>query len=559
MQEAYKLAAKNNTPQHPRVMMIAAECRDLIKVGGLADVTRDLSRALRRLGTPVELVVPHYAATETSATLEADHSYTVSFGGRSFNVEVSRCVLDGVTVYLLHNPEFFGGEYGEAYIDSEELGHGPFEEDAKRFAFFSAAAVEFVSRHQATQPVDVIHGHDWHTGVLFFLLKNDPRYSQLDRRVGTLFTIHNLDYQGTRPFELKGGRSLLAFADWFPDLYARLKGTTALDLVRDPGAARPCFNAMRAGINLADLANTVSPTYAEEITRSDDAKRNFIGGRGLEADLRRLRDADRLHGILNGLEYRDYDPKQLDPPFDVDLEGWPQARRQHKVRFLRALPELVAELEQKLGPKRFKNSAQVRLKLKKYKPEAWLEKPLVVAVTRAARQKIKILFERLDSDKTVVERLLKRDLRLVVLGTGELHDELETINRSPRGLYIRAFDTPFARQLYLAGDLFLMPSDFEPCGISQMIAMRYGCLPLVHDIGGLHDTVRHQQTGFLYKGADRQATKEALLRTLDEALARYRRDPKRWAELQARAMQQRFDWQRSAERYLGLYGQVIRR
>ena len=534
----------------PHVLMVAAECRDLAKVGGLADVVRDLSQALRTLDVPVRIVMPYYDVVRRSA--QSTGELRVDFGGKSWPLETFECELESVPLHLLRSTNFFGGAYGNVYIDSDRLGRGPFEDDAKRFAFFSAAVLAFVESQSRHHPIEALHCHDWHTGVLLVLLKHDPRYRQLASTLRTLFTIHNLDYQGTRPFEMAGDRELLSFADWFPALYQGLAAEGNLEALRDPRAADLCFNPMRAGIVLADNVNTVSPTYAQEITQPDDPARNFVGGRGLEHDLARLSTRGGLHGILNGLDYRLNDPTSLTPPFNTHVEGWQAARRQHKVELLADLPGHMRRLDLKLGG-RFWNRERVLANLSTYRPDEWIARPLIVAVTRAVSQKVSILLEALEGGASLLQEMLKRSISLLLLGTGDLQDQLEEINHCPNGLFVCAFDPEFAGQLYAGGDLFLMPSDFEPCGISQMIAMRYGCLPLVHDIGGLHDTVQDMQTGFVYAGTDRNAAKLALLETLDRALDHYANHRTQWTAMQKAAMQARFEWTTSARKYVELY------
>ena len=533
----------------PHVLMVAAECRDLAKVGGLGDVVRDLAKALKILETPVSIVMPCYDKVQHPA--EPIDSFPVLFGTRdNWPVKIFMRELDGVPVYLLRSEEFFGGEYGEVYIDSDRLGRGPFEDDAQRFAFFSAATLEFMQKYSELHKISALHCHDWHTGVLLVLLKHDSRYRRLASTLQTLFTIHNLDYQGVRPFESSGGRDLLSFAEWFPALYHDLKVTGDLEPLSDPHTPIPCFNPMRAGIILADKVNTVSPKYAMEITQPDDPARNFVGGRGLEGDLDCC--SGQLYGILNGLDYELYDPSRLAPPFDTNIKGWQSARRQHKMSLLEGLPQYLQEMASRLGNS-FKNRDSVLRKMSTYQPDDWKEKLLVVAVTRAVRQKVSILLEALDGAGSVLQETLKRDIRLIVLGTGELEKQLEEINRWPNGLFVCAFDAKFADQLYAGGDIFLMPSDFEPCGISQMIAMRYGCLPLVPDIGGLSNTVQDMQTGFVYRGADRPAACRALLDTLDKAVGYYANHRAKWADMQAQAMNARFEWTSSAKEYIELY------
>jgi starch synthase len=533
----------------PRVLLVAAECRDLVKVGGLGDVVRELAQALQALDVPVSILMPCYDKLQRLG--EPIASFPVQFGTKSdWLVKIFKYELDGIPVYLLRNETFFGGAYGEVYVDSDRLGHGPFEDDAQRFAFFSAAGLEFIHRHAELRGLTALHCHDWHTGVMLTLLKHDARYQHLAGALRTLFTIHNLDYQGTRPFETAGDRELFSFAEWFPALYQDLKGRDALEPLSDPHADLPCFNPMRAGINLADAVNTVSPNYAAEITRPDDPARNFVGGRGLEGDLKRR--GSRLVGILNGLDYTLYNPASLTPPFDAGLADWPNARRRHKLALLRRLPNTLQGLANRLG-NGFKNRESVLKKMAAFHPRGWQDKPLVVAVTRAARQKASILLETLDGDGLVFQEILRRDIYLIILGTGELEDQLEEINQRANGLFVCAFNPSLAGMLYAGGDIFLMPSDFEPCGISQMIAMRYGCLPLVPDIGGLSNTVHDMQTGFVYRGESRQAACRALLDTLDSALACYAGDREKWVAMQEQAMSARFEWAESAEKYIELY------
>ena len=262
----------------PHVIMVAAECRGLVKVGGLGDVVRDLSKALHDLGVPVVVVLPCYDVIDHPATYV--EQYNVSFGGRYCIVDVFVCELDGVPVYLLRNDDFFENNYGEVYIPSDWRAGGPFADDAKRFAFFSAAALKWIDRRRAGgQRVDALHCHDWHTASLLVLLRNDASYRSLACQVRTLFTIHNLDYQGLRPFNGGGEPDwLLSFADWFPKLYRDMRMADVL-YPAEAGYAPGNYNPMRAGIVLADNVNTVSPTYAREITRPDDSAQNFAGGR----------------------------------------------------------------------------------------------------------------------------------------------------------------------------------------------------------------------------------------------------------------------------------------
>lgn len=535
--------------------MVATECRDLAKVGGLGDVIRDLSAAIHALGIPTKIIMPYYESIQ--CTPKYMRELSVIFNQAENAVKVFVYDLDNVEVFLLQNMDFFGGDYGEVYVDSNEYDHGPFEDDAKRFAFFSAATAELLKYLFSENRTGVLHCHDWHTGSLLVLLSYDKRYQTLKNKLHSIFTIHNLDYQGSRPFELEGQRPLLSFSSWFPKLYRELKKSNQLTRLRDPRTPELCFNPMRAGINLSRIVTTVSPTYAKEITRPDDPTTKFFGGRGLEHDLRRLMQGKRLYGILNGLDYSRHNPMDLKPPYDVQVKNWQNNRLSHKLQLLKKLPEHLFGLKAKIGH-RFKNSQRVLEKLHNYHSETWLKRPLVVSVTRAVQQKISILFELTAEQQPVFQEILKRDLNLIIFGTGEMQKKLEQLNQYDNALFVCGFDPDFATQLYAGGDIFLMPSDFEPCGISQMIAMRYGCLPLVHDIGGLHDTVQDSITGFVYSGRDRKQTIQNFLHTLDRALSCFRHQPEVWQTMQVQAMRKRFDWHNSAQKYLKLYEMICK-
>ena len=204
----------------------------------------------------------------------------------------------------------------------------------------------------------------------------------------------------------------------------------------------------------------------------------------------------------------------------------------------------------------FHNAARVQTRMMEFDADGWHRRPLLVAVTRAVSQKMSLLLEPSDDAPSVMHALLRREVSVLVIGTGRLGGGLDEVLNDPahpNGLFIEAFDPAIARSLYAAGDIFVMPSDFEPCGISQMVAMRYGCLPLVHDVGGLHDTVQHGHNGFRFFGRDRQRTRRAFLQAVDAAVDQLNGDIAGWREMQIRAMRARFEWGRSAERYLEIF------
>lgn len=543
--------AKNKT--QIKTVMAAAECRGLAKVGGLGDVVRDLAPALLKLGVDVAVCLPLYDTLHCEA--EPVAQFDVEFGSIPRKVELLLCEEHGFPVYLVKNGDFFSGtHYGQIYVDSSRLGHGPFEDDAKRFAFFSAAVAEALLNLPAFKGTTTLHCHDWHTGPLLTLLRYDPHYQQLRRRLRTLFTIHNLEYQGARPLHLPDDRAMVSFAGWFPALYRTMKREKTLGEIASE--TENSYNPMLAAIRLADTVNTVSPTYAGEITRPDNPAANFKGGRGLETELRALAAQQRLPGILNGIDYGKHDPAALQPPFSLqeggDVSQTAADKERFKRTFLEHLPERLSGLASRPAAN-FKNYNLMRTKLAQYDADKWINRPLVTAVTRAVPQKMGLLLSRLEDGRTVLEKIAAKEIGLIVLGSGMLENQLSEYMTKPNMLFVNAFDAGLAAELYGAGDLFLMPSDFEPCGISQMISMRYGCLPLVHDIGGLHDTVKHGQTGFAYRGGSVAAQQQALLNVLDGALDMKEKEPLRWQRMIGQAMLSRFVWEQQAREYLRWY------
>jgi starch synthase len=539
-------------PEKLPILMAAAECRGVAKVGGLADVVFDLSARLQAEGHQVTVLLPLYSETSLAKTgSEVLTEFTVMFGGTMVTARLHRATINGLEVHLIDAPAF-RGEDGSVYIDSGTRGHGPFEDDARRFAFFSAAVWELVKTYAPFQGIRILHCHDWHTALIPLFVRLDG----LEDRYSTVFTIHNLDYQGTRPWD-DDYAPLASWRQWFPERWKMLKKAKKLyETATDP-AAKNCFNPMRCGIRASDAVNTVSPTYAAEITRPDNAAANFLGGRGLENDLALRQKEGRLWGIINGLDYEAFDPEKLTPPFSSATSQLLEVRRRHRDALWSDLPRAIAELEAKHG-KKFGNVTRVREHLPEFLETA-RALPLTVCVTRAVRQKLGLFVEDLEPGVPLPRAFLHRGSALLVIGTGELEAQLEPLNDEPAALFIQCFDADFATRLYAAGELFLMPSDFEPCGISQLMAMRYGCLPLVHDRGGLHDTVRHGKTGFVFQGATRQAAKKAFLETVSRAVAAM--NGIGYQDLVRHAMEQRFEWTGSVRKYEEIYvavGKTVR-
>lgn len=527
-----------------RIVMVAAECKGLAKVGGLADVVHDLGQALRHANVQVSVVLPGYSCIRTDARLES--TMEVPFGPSTWKTQVKRTDVGSLAVYLIDQPDFFGGEFGSVYVDSSLAGRGPFEDDARRFAFFCRAAAQLLSTHPLLAFPDVVHCHDWHSGFLPLLAKLSHEFRLLGQRSALLFTIHNLDYQGIRPLESGTHKEMQSLEAYYPDLYSDMTQHSLFGMALDP-RYRDCLNPMRAGITLSDMVNTVSPSYALEITLPDDPSRNFVGGRGLESTLQAVDVAGRLTGFLNGISYEEHNPSLLDPPLH-EHGRLIEAKAEHK-------RQLLAMLKARFPHPPVHNGLP-------FTQDGWpdeatlLSRPLVVAVSRLAAQKISIFFERSESGESVLEALSHLPATVMLLGTGPVEAQLAAETKAVSGpfLYLLPlFDAELANKLYVAGDFFLMPSDFEPCGISQMIAMRHATLPIANRVGGLQDTIQHGTTGFLYTGRNRSESAERFIETTRLACLKWLEDRTTLRAMQSHAMSVRFTWEQSASRYLELY------
>ncbi len=468
-----------------KILFLAAEAVPFAKVGGLADVAGALPKALRALGHDVRLMIPRYGSIRSDQFHfeRVGKPFPVPVGPREEMVHMVTATVDGLPVYLLWDEKFFSPRdriYG-------------FDDDPQRFTFFSRAVV-------ASLPVmgwipDIIHANDWHTAPVPTWLAYEGRYLREYRHIASVFTIHNIAYQGAC------GRLILTFA--------RMEYVKHLDV--EPAGQ---VNWMAQGIASADVVTTVSPQYAQDILETE-------AGAGLSPLLRRRQD--RLFGILNGID-TDY----WNPATD------PYLRQSYDLSRLRMRAVNKAALQQ-----------EARL-------PARPETPLIGMVTRLDAIK------GIDLLGPVLEQLLQGDVQFVLLGTGDpaYHQMMESLQaRFPDKVRVfLRFDEPLAHRIYAGCDLFLMPSRFEPCGLGQMIAMHYGAVPVVHKTGGLADTVLdyHERpdraTGFAFDAY----TPEACIDALERALRVYR-DREAWAAIQTRGMKADFSWKGSAQKYVDIY------
>ena len=461
-----------------RIVFCSAEVVPFTKTGGLADVTGSLPQALEELGHELIIITPYYKAVKlTDVKPYSRNEVSVSKIGKN------------IKVYLVGNEKYFGrdGIYGDK--------NGDYADNLERFSFYCHESLRLLKRLEA--PVDVIHCHDWHTALIPVLLKNKYQKDPFFKNIKSLFTIHNLAYQGVFP---KEQYDLL---DLDPELF-HIDGFEFYDQI----------NVMKAGIIFADRVTTVSPQYAIEIQHKEF-------GCGLDGVLRTRPEG--IAGILNGLHYELWNPATDSlVEFHYSASDWSNKAR-NKVSLQRTigLPE---------------------------KPQV----PLFGFVGRLCHQKgLDLLIQSIDE-------LMRFDVQLVFVGSGgeRYHRLLEACAaKYPQkiGLFLK-FGEEMARRTYAASDFFLMPSVYEPCGLGQMISLCYGTIPLVHRTGGLADTIsaydplRSYGNGFVFF----QYTQEGFVLCFEQALRAYRNQPQ-FQSLIERAFNCRFTWDNSALEYEKIY------
>jgi starch synthase len=509
------------------------------KVGGVADVVRDIAPALGDLGHQVSVVLPSYGFLHKVPGAGWIAGIVFSFRGMSHQAHIyqvpPKIRHPNVTHYVIDHP-FFAAEHsetGQYQIYVHDPDDQPFFTDGSRFACFcSAAAAALVL--EAIPRADVIHLHDWHTALVALLRRYHPACAPL-QKIRTVFTIHNLALQGVRP--LAGSSSSLSA--WFPDISWHW-----LD-VADPRWPDAC-NLMACGIRLADRVHTVSPSYAEEICRPDDLPR-FHGAQGLQAVLAHENDTGNLTGILNGCEY----PENRQPP----VMEMPEMFRS----FQRRIMQWSAGRQTVSSADFIANHNLSGLLQRRNRP-----KLVLCSVTRLTEQKVLLMRRGQDTGMPAIARILtalENDGVYVLLGNG--HDAFVQFFTQlqagfPNFIFLHGFSDQAARTLYANGDLFLMPSSFEPCGIGQMLAMRDGQPCVVHAVGGLRDTVTHGVNGFCFGGGDLDDQAQNFVETACQAIELFKSDPDKWQQIKNNAAAARFSWQHAAQQYVEkLYGAKV--
>ena len=518
-------------PKH--IVMIAAENGALEggKVGGIGDVLRDLPPALAKFNCMVTVITPSYGALHQRNSSSMQGSFEVPFGDSTETVDLHRIDLNTthngrVRHWVLDHPLFAGDTPGRIYNDDA---HEPFATDATKFALFGAAAAEVLTHDPAQMP-DAVHLHDWHASAVLLLRAYSDRYRAL-RDVHCVYSIHNLGLQGVRP--MQGNTSSLE--SWFPHLKVNI------DAIADPRWP-DCYNPMLMAIREASLVHTVSPTYAQEIQQANAIEeRGYHGGEGLEKALQAADASGRLIGILNGCHY----PTAAEKKRATSIHSW--------AAFLDAAESaiLIAAAENdQLRSSHFIASRRIA-RLRERQPSR-----LLTSVSRVSEQKVGLLLQKDSLGTTALKGVLSalgNDGLYVFLGNGQSdleHELCQAMAHNPNFLFLNCYSEALADALYDHGDLFMMPSSYEPCGLSQMLAMRAGQPCLVHAVGGLVDTVQNGKNGFVFDGGNLTEKADQLVLTARTALQLNRIKQREWKQIEILASRARFLWAESAAKYL---------
>jgi starch synthase len=475
-----------------KVLFTVSECVPFIKSGGLADVAGSLPKELRRLGTDVRVIMPKYGSIseEFKQEMKRVAEFTVQVGWRNQYCGIEELSYNGITFYFVDNEQYFNRDHLYGYFD-----------DGERFAFFNHAVLQGLA--QIHFYPDVIHCHDWHTGMIPFLLKKKYQMIKEYAEIKSVFTIHNLQFQGIMPKEALN--DLLNLDD-------RYFNMEELEFYGN-------INFMKGALVAADKITTVSPTYLKEI------QTDYFGEKLNGVLVKRNED---LSGILNGIDEDIYNPET-----DLNLA------KNYSTTTLFDKEENKRSIQQKFGL-----------------PQS--DVPLIAMITRLTKQK------GLELVQAVFHEILSENIQMIVLGTGD--PEFEQFFREMEGMYGEkfkayiGFNEELAHQLYAGADLFLMPSKFEPCGLGQLIALKYGTVPIVRETGGLNDTVQPYNE-FSGEGNGFSFTKfnaHDMLYTIRRAIYFYQ-DQEIWDQLITSAMEMKYSWAQSAFKYNQLYSGLVSR
>lgn len=489
------------------IIHLASELAPVAKVGGLGDVIHGLSKEVARQGHLVEIILPKYDTLrhDLLKNLKVFYRELWSYEGPyRYNNTIWSCEVDGLTVYLIepHHPNYFfnrGMVYGSA-------------DDIDRFLYFSRAAMEFL--YKSGKSPDVLHVHDWPTAIAPLLLK-DMYLSLGMKKFKTVLTLHNMEHQGRCSLRNLNQIGLNGDKYFTPDL---------LQDVQNPHF----LNLLKGGIEYADFITTVSPSYEKEI-KTDQ------GGHGLSTFL--IKHQKKLKGILNG----------------IDEDVWNPEKDPHLASTFPAHPPFSEDKIRIIDEKKAENKKKLRELLSL--PEN--DGPLVACISRLVPQKSPELMAH------AFEYSIQKGAQCIILGsadTNEIREVFSSLQKKykGKGAIVLDYNEALSHLIYAAADLFVVPSLFEPCGLTQLIALRYGTIPLVRSTGGLKDTVFDEKTsprplqernGFSFERLEKKDLESALNR----ALGLYKNNYKKWLELRTHGMEKDFSWKKAAQEYLNIY------
>lgn len=536
---------EQETMMQQRILFVAAENDSLpgAKVGGVADVIRDLPSALAAQNKSVDVVVPSYGFLARLPNIHKIGDMEVSFSGNIKTVELFEypSPIENVKQFILHHDDF--SACGES-VYCDDAGTGPFSTDATKFAFFCAAVAQSLEINLISTP-DYIHCHDWHTGYIFILREYSSRYPTLSS-LKTVFTIHNLAMQGVRPFS----GDISSLESWYTDI------AYDCELICDR-RYNDCVNPMRAAIVLADKVHTVSPSYAKEILLPNDSEIPRHGGEYLEIDLA-VRDSNgELVGILNGCDYSDVERPKNTRTSTLRSQKSVTLKKPSKATFI-ALCEDNLLLWMAKNEVALSAHIVAEKRLSQWKRSTG-KKMVLSSIGRITNQKVTLLSApSLNKDPNIVSVLdelltiLGKGGVFVMLGSGDKYFEQFFVKASAKHsnfIFLNGFSNDLTEPLYRFADLFLMPSSFEPCGISQMLSMKAGQPCLVNSVGGLKDTVFDGENGFVFSGQSQPEQVNELILTFKKALSLYKDSPNEWTKIKRKARETRITWKASAQAY----------
>ena len=489
------------------------------KVGGVGDVIRDVPRQISDRGDNVHVVVPSYSRLHQNGVLKA--RLNLQLRGVTYVAYLYRVPAkenhQNISHYVIHHPEIEAGNIGGIYHnDSTE----PFYSDVIKYIIFCTSVAEAIKQGLFGK-LDVVHLHDWHSSLLLFLKNFHPAYTQLNKS-RFVYCIHNLAIQGIRPFE----NSYSSLRNWFPTL------DFDTEALKDP-RYHNCFNLMAMGIRFADAVHTVSPSYKEDVMLPS-LPPEFIGGEGLENDLKQADKEGRFYGILNG---SDYTVKVV---------------RKNQL-FSNAASNIFRQLQKETDKNKsafLAHTGEKILPFLKKRP-----KFICASVARLTEQKFYFFKRSPEALLQILNKLEEVGGVYVLLGTGapDYEDLLRSISYQKKNfIFINFQSEAVVDSIYRDSDLYFMPSLFEPCGISQMLAMRNGQPCLVHHTGGLKDTVQHVHTGFAFDGKTYDEKVYNMVKSFKEALYLFENEKNTWKQIRENAKKMRFTWKKSVDEYYEL-------